>query len=111
MCIKGASTPIEDRLSDLNSSIDSRLDKCALLKPSSFPNFVCIFKTPQPPSIIPTVNMKSSGKVFTSIENIRKMEGKEKDKAIEIETKGRKFREEKKKVTSKSKKRRIFPLK
>ena len=70
-------------------------------------NFVCFLKTPQPPSNIPTVNMKSSGKVLTSIENIRKMEAREKEKQekLRLKEERKKLREEKKKVKVKSKKK------
>ena len=102
-----ASTPVEDESSDLDSLIDSSLDKCALLKPSKFRTLSAFLKTPQPPSKIPTVNMKSSGKVLTSIENIRKMEAREKEKQekLRLKEERKKLREGKKKVQVKSKKK------
>ena len=96
--------PSLDDLSFLSGSLS--IHKCHLERSGSEPNLhlvkqPCLGKflhTPRPPSKIPTLKPKSSGRVLTSLENLRMMEEREQKKQEEARLKEqrKKEREEKK---------------
>ena len=72
-------TPLEDDNTSLCSSSSSiDIDSCVVLAPNLPVRSLSAFlRTTIPPSKLPTKNAKSSGKVLTSLENMRLMEAKE----------------------------------
>ena len=88
----------DDNASLCSSSSSIDIDSCVVLAPNLPVRSLSAFlRTPIPPSKLPTKNAKSSGKVLTSLENMRIMEAKEaaKKEKARIAEERKKAREQK----------------
>ena len=90
------SIPSDNSLLERSSSEPCISEHLTLKKQPCLRNFLC---TPRPPSKIPTVTPKLSGRVLTSLENMKIMEERElkKKEGARLKDERKRAREEKKK--------------